>query len=44
MEELFVAMSMWHERIPEYRLAPDQEVLEHGGQIGIESLKLVWDV
>lgn len=43
-EELFVAMTMWHERIPEYRLAPGFEVLEHGGQVGIESLKLVWDV
>lgn len=43
-EELLVAMTMWHERIPEYRLAPGFEVVEHGGQVGIESLKLVWDV
>jgi cytochrome P450 len=43
-EELLTAMTMWHERIPEYRVAPGFEVLEHGGQIGIESLQLVWDV
>jgi cytochrome P450 len=43
-EELMTAMTMWHERIPEYRLAPGFEVVEHGGQIGIENLQLVWDV
>jgi cytochrome P450 len=43
-QELFVAMQMWHERIPEYRLAPGQELLEHGGQIGMNSLRLEWDV
>jgi hypothetical protein len=35
---------MWHERIPNYRLAPGQEVTEHGGQIGIGRLLLEWDV
>jgi len=43
-EELFIAMSMWHERIPEYRIAPGTTVMEHGGQMGISSLPLVWDV
>ncbi len=43
-QELQVAMEMWHERIPEYRLAPGAEVREHGGQVGIDSLPLVWDV
>jgi cytochrome P450 len=43
-QELLVAMEMWHERIPNYRLAPGQEVTEHGGQIGIGSLLLEWDV
>jgi cytochrome P450 len=42
-QELLTAMTMWHERIPEYRLAPDTEVLEHGGQIGIARLDLVWE-
>jgi cytochrome P450 len=42
-EELNIAMSMWHERIPEYRIAPGADVIEHGGQMGIGSLPLVWD-
>ncbi|MDO8390309.1 MAG: cytochrome P450 [Actinomycetota bacterium] len=43
-EELFAAMTLWHERIPNYRVAPGVQVMEHGGQIGIESLPIVWDV
>jgi cytochrome P450 len=43
-QELRIAMEMWHERIPEYRLRDGAEVLEHGGQIGLDSLPLVWDV
>lgn len=42
-EELSIAMTMWHERIPEYRLAPGAEIREHGGQLGIDSLPLIWD-
>ena len=43
-QELRVAMEMWHERIPEYRLAAGAEIVEHGGQIGITNLPLEWDV
>lgn len=43
-QELRVAMEMWHERIPNYRLAPGQDLSEHGGQIGMNSLRLEWDV
>jgi cytochrome P450 len=43
-QELRVAMEMWHERIPNYRLVAGQDLLEHGGQIGISSLRLEWDV
>jgi cytochrome P450 len=43
-QELRVAMEMWHERIPNYRLADGAEIREHGGQIGIDALPLVWDV
>jgi cytochrome P450 len=43
-QELRVAMEMWHERIPNYRLAPGQDLKEHGGQIGMSSLVLEWDV
>jgi cytochrome P450 len=43
-QELRVAMEMWHERIPHYRLADGAEIREHGGQVGIDALPLVWDV
>ena len=43
-EELLVAMTMWHERIPNYRIAKGFEVKEHGGQVGIGSLQIEWDV
>jgi cytochrome P450 len=43
-QELRIAMEMWHERIPEYRLVPGQDLKEHGGQIGMSSLRLEWDV
>jgi cytochrome P450 len=43
-QELRVAMEMWHDRIPNYRLVPGQELTEHGGQIGMSSLRLEWDV
>lgn len=43
--ELTVAMEAWHRRIPDYRLAESAEVREHqAGQIGMDSLPLVWDV
>ena len=43
-EELMTAMTMWHERIPNYRIVPGTSVPEHGGQMGITSLHLEWDV
>jgi cytochrome P450 len=43
-EELMTAMTMWHERIPNYRVVAGSAVPEHGGQMGITSLHLEWDV
>jgi cytochrome P450 len=43
-QELRIAMEEWHARIPSYRVAPGAEIVEHGGQIGISNLPLVWDV
>lgn len=43
-QELRVAMEMWHERIPSYRVADGATITEHGGQFGIDNLPLVWDV
>jgi len=42
--ELTIAMEMWHERIPDYRVVEGFEVLEHGGQTGISALRIEWDV
>jgi cytochrome P450 len=42
--ELMIALTEWHRRIPEYRLDPDVEVREHGGQVGLDNLPLVWEV
>jgi hypothetical protein len=39
-----IALTEWHRRIPEYRLDPDVEVREHGGQVGLDNLPLVWEV
>jgi cytochrome P450 len=41
--ELRVAMEEWHRAIPEYRLADGARVREHGQQLGIDTLPLVWD-
>jgi cytochrome P450 len=40
--ELTIAMEEWHKRIPNYRLADGAELLETGGQLGLEALPLVW--
>ena len=43
-QELTLAIEEWHRLIPDYSIAPGAEVVAHGGQIGIESLPLVWEV
>jgi cytochrome P450 len=40
--ELLVGLTEWHKRIPDYRLDPDIPVREHGGQVGLDNLPLVW--
>jgi cytochrome P450 len=43
--ELRVALEEWHRRIPDYRIPDDAEIKEYGGgELGIVSLPLVWDV
>jgi cytochrome P450 len=42
--ELKIAMEEWHKRIPSYRLAPDAALFETGGQLGLTTLPLIWDV
>ncbi|WP_460062959.1 cytochrome P450 [Streptomyces sp. YKOK-I1] len=40
--ELNVAMEEWHQRIPDYRIAPGQDLWAHGNMYGITSLRLEW--
>ncbi|MGW2048898.1 cytochrome P450 [Streptomyces sp. NPDC001858] len=40
--ELNVAVEEWHRRIPDYRIAPGQELRAHGNMYGITSLRLEW--
>ncbi|SEG88499.1 Cytochrome P450 [Thermomonospora echinospora] len=42
--ELTIGLTEWHRRIPDYHLDPDVEIREHGGQIGLDNLPLVWNV
>jgi cytochrome P450 len=42
-QELHIAFEEWHRRIPNYRIADGAEILEHGGQLGLDLLPLVWD-
>ncbi len=41
--ELLVGLTEWHRRIPEYRLDLDVPITEHGRQVGLNNLPLVWD-
>jgi cytochrome P450 len=43
-QELLIGLTEWHKRIPDYRLDPDIPVREHGGQVGLDNLPLLWDV
>jgi cytochrome P450 len=42
--EMNIAMEEWHKRVPHYRVDESIPIREHGGQIGLSNLPLVWDV
>jgi cytochrome P450 len=42
-QELLAGLTEWHRRIPEYRLDLDVPITEHGRQVGLNNLPLVWD-
>lgn len=42
--ELKVVLEQWHQRIPEYRIAPGARLTERGGQLTMPSLPLEWEV
>jgi cytochrome P450 len=41
--ELVIALEEWHKRIPDYRVATDEQLMERGGQVRLQSLPLAWD-
>jgi cytochrome P450 len=43
-QELRIGLEEWHKRVPHYRLADGARIREHGGQVGLDNLPLVWDV
>jgi cytochrome P450 len=42
--ELLIAMEEWHKRIPDYWVASDEPLIEHGWQLGLDRLPLAWSV
>jgi cytochrome P450 len=42
--ELLIAMEEWHKRIPEYWVAADEPLVEHGWQLGLDRLPIAWTV
>ena len=42
-QELLIGLTEWHKRIPDYHLDPAIPVREHGGQVGLSNLPLVWN-
>ena len=42
--ELLIALEEWHARIPDYELDTDEAPIEHGWQLGLDSLPLRWEV
>jgi cytochrome P450 len=42
-QELRIGLMDWHTRIPDCRLPDGAEIVEHGGQIGLDNLPIVWD-
>jgi cytochrome P450 len=42
--ELQTAIQQWHKRIPDYRVAADDPLQAHGGQVALLSLPLAWEL
>jgi cytochrome P450 len=42
--ELTIALQEWQKRVPDYHVDQSIPIREHGGQIGLSNLPLVWDV
>jgi cytochrome P450 len=42
--ELIIVLEEWLQRIPHFRLATDEQLMERGGQLMLRSVPLQWDV
>jgi len=42
--ELSIALTLWLERVPDFRIDASVPIREHGGQIGLINLPLEWDL
>jgi cytochrome P450 len=42
--ELTIALEEWHRLIPDYHVDSDEPLIEHGWQLGLDSLPLSWTV
>jgi cytochrome P450 len=42
--ELLIAMEEWHKQIPDYWVTANEPLVEHGWQLGLDRLPLVWSV
>ena len=40
--ELAIVLREWHQRIPDYWIAPDATITERGSQLTLRSLPLRW--
>jgi len=43
-EELCIGLSDWLARVPDFRVVPGVELVEHGGMYGLDHLPLEWEV
>jgi cytochrome P450 len=42
--EMAAALEEWHRRIPDYRVANVEGLIERGGQLSLRALPLEWEV
>jgi cytochrome P450 len=42
--ELVIALTEWHERIPDYEIATEEQLYERGAQLSINKLPLRWEI
>jgi cytochrome P450 len=41
--ELIIVLEEWLRRIPDFRLATDEQLMERGGQLMLQTVPLEWE-